>query len=52
MREYQTLKARVCHVTGRAEPLADLSSLLRDAEETKRALAKVRGCSVRLTRRS
>lgn len=42
MREYQTLKTCISSVTESTEPLIDISSVLKDHEETKRSLTKVR----------
>lgn len=41
-REYQMLKSAIGSVMESAEPLYDISSVLKDHEETKRCLSKVR----------
>lgn len=40
-REYQMLKSAIGSVMESAEPLYDISSVLKDHEETKRCLSKV-----------
>lgn len=43
MREYQTLKSSISSIIEGTEPLIDISNVLKDHEETKRSLTKVRG---------
>lgn len=43
MKEYQTLKTSISSITESTEPLIDISSVLKDHEETKRSLTKVGG---------
>lgn len=42
MREYHILKTSISSIIESAEPLIDISSVLKDHEETKRSLTKVR----------
>lgn len=42
MREYQILKTSISSIIESTEPLVDISSVLKDHEETKRSLTKVR----------
>lgn len=42
MREYQVLKTSISSIIESTEPLVDISSVLKDHEETKRSLTKVR----------
>lgn len=42
MREYQSLKTSITTITENTEAVADIGSALKDHEETKRALSKVR----------
>lgn len=42
MKEYQILKTSISSIIENAEPLVDINSVLKDHEETKRSLAKVR----------
>lgn len=42
MREYQTLKTSISSVIESTEPLVDISAVLKDHEETRRSLTKVR----------
>lgn len=41
MREYQILKASLSSTIESAEPLLEISSVLKDHEETRRSLTKV-----------
>lgn len=41
MREYQTLKTSISIIIESTEPLVDISSVLKDHEETRRSLTKV-----------
>lgn len=41
MREYQTLKTSISSIIESTEPLVDISSVLKDHEETRRSLTKV-----------
>lgn len=41
MREYQTLKTSISSIIEGTEPLVDISSVLKDHEETRRSLTKV-----------
>lgn len=42
MRQFQTLKTSISSVLESTEPLVDISSVLKDHEETRRSLTKVR----------
>lgn len=42
MRQFQTLKTSISSVIESTEPLVDISSVLKDHEETRRSLTKVR----------
>lgn len=42
MRQFQTLKTSISSITESTEPLVDISSVLKDHEETRRSLTKVR----------
>lgn len=42
MRQFQTLKTSISCIIESTEPLVDISSVLKDHEETRRSLAKVR----------
>lgn len=42
MREYQILKTSISCIIESTEPLVDISSVLKDHEETRRSLTKVR----------
>lgn len=42
MKEYQTLKSSIGSVIESTEPLVEISSVLKDHEETRRSLTKVR----------
>lgn len=42
MREYQVLKTSISSIIESTEALVDISSVLKDHEETKRSLTKVR----------
>lgn len=42
MREYQILKTSISSIIESTEPLVEISSVLKDHEETKRSLTKVR----------
>lgn len=41
MREYQTLKTSIGSILESSEPLVEISSVLKDHEETRRSLTKV-----------
>lgn len=41
MRQFQTLKTSISSVLETTEPLVDISSVLKDHEETRRSLTKV-----------
>lgn len=41
MKTYQTLKTSISSIIESTEPLIDISSVLKDHEETKRSLTKV-----------
>lgn len=41
MREYQTLKTSISSILESSEPLVEISSVLKDHEETRRSLTKV-----------
>lgn len=45
MRQFQTLKTSISSVFESTEPLVDISSVLKDHEETRRSLTKVRPSS-------
>lgn len=42
MRQFQTLKTSISSVLESTDPLVDISSVLKDHEETRRSLTKVR----------
>lgn len=42
LREYQILKTSISSIIESTEPLVDISSVLKDHEETRRSLTKVR----------
>lgn len=41
MRQFQTLKTSISSIIESTEPLVDISSVLKDHEETRRSLTKV-----------
>lgn len=42
LREYQILRTSISSISEGAGPLSDISSVLKDHEETRRSLAKVK----------
>ncbi|KAI4785106.1 hypothetical protein KUCAC02_037968, partial [Chaenocephalus aceratus] len=51
MKEYQSLKTSLCSVTDSSETLMDIRSVLRDHEETRRALTKHEALKVEMLSR-
>ncbi|XP_034001993.1 LOW QUALITY PROTEIN: nesprin-1-like, partial [Trematomus bernacchii] len=51
MKEYQSLKTSLCSVTDSSETLMDITSVLRDHEETRRALTKHEALKVEMLSR-